>query len=457
MRVRLLVEWARQLVTELLIMFLFVVVSIASFLLLLKLAWPTPKKASRANGTPFPSIPFWEIPLAILRGHSVNDVLDRYFQKTNSKALNMSLLGMSQLCIKDPEFAQHFYSKVDLYRKVPENFPIKLFRDFFGQNIASVGGDVWRRQRTLMNPSFKHAKIRSYEEGLRQAISTLLNAWDNMFAMQAENGSFTVDPLPWMQKMTLDALGLAIFGFDFEATRESSRSKNEMREAYYTIMSELFSNPLRFAIPFYNDLPLPSNWKLEQAMNRFSDGLSSMLSERRRDATRKEPQDLLDSLLLSHEANSLSDIELISNMKILFLAGHETTASTLAFALHYLAHYPTVQQRMYNEVLEVCGEEDLSFEHFKKLKYMSMFIKEVMRINPIVTVLPARTATEEDNFGDYHIPKGTKVSIYINGLQRSPDLWEEPSRFDPDRFLPELSCKRPTYAWSAFGGGPRVW
>lgn len=79
------------------------------------------------------------------------------------------------------------------------------------------------------------------------------------------------------------------------------------------------------------------------------------------------------------------------------------------------------------------------------------------RINPIVTVLPARTATEEDNFGDYHIPKGTKVSIYINGLQRSPDLWEEPSRFDPDRFLPELSCKRPTYAWSAFGGGPRVW
>merc|ERR1712137_1519010 len=173
------------------------------------------------------------------------------------------------------------------------------------------------------------------------------------------------------------------------------------------------------------------------------------------EADPNRPPNLLDLMIHSHfsENPELTEVELLQNIFLFFLAGHETTSGTLTFVLDMLARHPDIQERCREEVnsLFVLGEEP-TYEKIKKLSYLPRVINETMRMRPLVSSV-SRVATEDCAVADYHIPKGTVVSCSIGNLQYDPDTWEEPEKFSPDRW--EGAHKSAPH-FMPFGAGTRI-
>jgi cytochrome P450 len=138
----------------------------------------------------------------------------------------------------------------------------------------------------------------------------------------------------------------------------------------------------------------------------------------------------------------------------LLLAGHETTASTLSWAFHLLDRHPAVAERLHAEAVEVLGDRLPTAEDMRRLPYTGRVVQEVMRLYPPVWIL-TRQAQQADVVAGYAVPAGADVMVCPYALHRHPKHWDRPDEFDPDRFLPENSAGRPTYAYLPFGAGPR--
>jgi cytochrome P450 len=139
---------------------------------------------------------------------------------------------------------------------------------------------------------------------------------------------------------------------------------------------------------------------------------------------------------------------------IFLLAGHETTSTALTYALHLLGRHPDAQRQVRAEVAAVTGDGSVTAQHVAALAYTTMVLKETMRLYPSAPLL-GRRAVEEDEICGYRIPAGADVVVAPWVVHRHPDFWDQPHRFDPQRFTPEREKARHRYAWFPFGGGPR--
>ncbi|MBL4715941.1 MAG: cytochrome P450, partial [Bacteroidia bacterium] len=138
----------------------------------------------------------------------------------------------------------------------------------------------------------------------------------------------------------------------------------------------------------------------------------------------------------------------------IFLAGHETTANALAWLMYLLSENPDEVEKIANEVNEVLGERTPTAEDVRNLKYTSQAIEEGMRLYPPAWIF-GRKSKDTDKLGEYEIPGGSDIMICSYILQRSPEFWEDPEKFDPERFSEENSKARPRYHYFPFGGGQR--
>jgi cytochrome P450 len=150
---------------------------------------------------------------------------------------------------------------------------------------------------------------------------------------------------------------------------------------------------------------------------------------------------------------SMSDQHLRDELVTFIGAGHETTATALAWTWYLLSKYPMVDRQLRAEVSAVLGQRRPTVEDLVKLQYTRMVIEEAMRLYPPVWAL-TRTAAEDDEFGGYHIPAKSVVILSQYVTHRHPEFWENPEGFDPERFAPERYADRPRYAYFPFAGGP---
>lgn len=142
-------------------------------------------------------------------------------------------------------------------------------------------------------------------------------------------------------------------------------------------------------------------------------------------------------------------------MLIFLLAGHETTATSLAFSLHLLARHPEQQARAREEVSRVLDDRTPEAADLDRLPYLTQVLKEAMRLYPAAPVI-GRSSVAATEVGGLVIPAGADVILAPWVTHRHPRYWPDPDRFDPDRFTPEAEAGRPRYAWFPFGGGPRA-
>jgi len=206
-------------------------------------------------------------------------------------------------------------------------------------------------------------------------------------------------------------------------------------------------------------VPTPSNLRFARAKRRL-DGIVHQIIEGRREAceTGEIGDDLLGMLMSATDESGterMSDQQLRDEVMTLFMAGHETIATAMSWTWMLLHEHPEVATRVRQEAHEVLGGRSPGFEDLPKLVYTGQVLSEVMRLYPPAWIME-REAIEDDVLGPWKIPAGTTVAMSPWVLHRRPELWEDPLRFDPDRFAPGRDEGRHKYAYLPFGAGPRV-
>jgi len=171
---------------------------------------------------------------------------------------------------------------------------------------------------------------------------------------------------------------------------------------------------------------------------------------------KRNDNSILSKLLnASDNPEQLSEKELIANIFLLFVAGHETTATALIWALNCLQFHPDIQEKIYEEIRGVIGEESPTEKDLEKLVYLDAFINEILRLHSPAALSASRRASEDVKYKDMIIPKGSTVGIYLSVLHTNPEYWDEPLKFDPERFLLEKKKGRNHFSHIPFSAGLR--
>jgi cytochrome P450 len=200
--------------------------------------------------------------------------------------------------------------------------------------------------------------------------------------------------------------------------------------------------------------PGKSGRRLKEAILLLDAQVAKMISDRR--ANPDAAPDLLTRLLHAKDEDDgtgMTDKQVRDEVLTLFVAGHETTATGLAWALHCLCNHPDIYARVEAEV-DALGHEP-TFDDLPRLPLTLRVFREALRLYPPVYVY-SRQASQATSIDGYDICKNTVVILSPWALHRRADLFPDPERFDPDRFLPEVEQARPKLSWLPFGAGPRV-
>jgi cytochrome P450 len=331
--------------------------------------------------------------------------------------------------VSDPDLIKHVladnaanYSKATAINST--------FKRAIADGLLVSEGPAWRRQRRLMQPAFHRDRLSALAAQMTGATTDMLARWDEL----APRGGI-VDMAAAMSSLTLRITVKALFGTDIAEHVETVGKR--IAEALAIVVSP--------------DKPAFSNAK--QTVER----LLTQIIEARLQAPAPAP-DLLDMLREARDEETgepMTRRELLDQMMTLLLAGYETTANALGWTWFLLAENPGPAAIIRAELASVLAGRLPTVQDLPLLPYNRMVLEESMRLYPPAWIL-GRRALADDRLGDHVIPAGSVVAISPAVTQRHPKHWEEPDRFDPERFTKERSVGRKPFAYFPFGGGPRL-
>ena len=203
-------------------------------------------------------------------------------------------------------------------------------------------------------------------------------------------------------------------------------------------------------------LPTPANLRHKRALKFLDDFVYRLIAERR--ASGRDEGDLLGRLLAAADPETgekMPDKQVRDEVMTIFLAGHETTANGLAWTWYLLGHNPQAEQKLVAEIDAALGGRDPLMDDLANMPYTNMVFSEALRLYPPAWMF-ARKAIEADVLAGYRIPAGAMLFVSPYVTQHLPEYWDEPERFDPERFTESAIKSRPQYAYYPFGGGPRL-
>ncbi|MEO1620882.1 MAG: cytochrome P450 [Cyanobacteria bacterium J06632_3] len=339
-----------------------------------------------------------------------------------------------------PDHAEHILSTHSARYAKPDFFlkPMGLVQ---GQGLFSSEGDVWKRQRRLMQPAFQQKKVLQLHSAIRDCIQSMLVEW----AAKPEGEVFNV--ADEMTRLTLNIVGKTLFGTDIND--DSSRLRSALRIAVEYVYSRLAS-PV--SLPLW--VPSQTNREFQRAKQTIDEIVLEIIRARRQKSD--DRSDLLGMLLAARyeeTGEGMSDQQVLNEVITLMNAGHETTATSLTWTWQLLSMHPEILANLRDEVDSVLTDETASFEQIKELVYTRRVFDESLRLCPPGMGLAPRAALEEDEIEGYDIPKGAIVNIMFYFTLRHPAFWRDPETFDPERFSPERVSGRHKYAYMPWGAG----
>ena len=349
-----------------------------------------------------------------------------------------------------PEGAQQVLAtQAANFRK--DNTFYEELRHSVGNGLLTSQDDAYLRQRRLVQPLFTRRRVNGYAGQVAEEATALAAAWRGTAGNGGGYG--TVELVGEMHRFALRVVGRILFGTDVEQAFEVIERTLPALQEYS--LKRGFS-PLKPPRTW----PTPANrraGRLQAELHALCDGIIAGRRDRR---VRDDREDLVTLLVHAENAEdgSLDAEELREQVLIFLLAGHETTATALAFALHLLAGHPEEQRRVRDEVDQALGGpggREPTADDMEALPYLTMVLKEAMRLYPSAPVIGRRAVAEAEIDG-VRIPAGADLLVSPWVTQRHPDHWPDAERFDPSRFTPEAEAGRPRYAWFPFGGGPRA-
>ncbi|MFJ3926703.1 cytochrome P450 [Streptomyces sp. NPDC090022] len=350
-------------------------------------------------------------------------------------------LRAQMYCVFSPEGAQQVLASESAnFRK--DNVFYQEVRDSFGNGLLTSQDEDYLRQRRLVQPLFTRRRVDGYAGAVAAETAASIGGWHD---------GAVVDVSDEMMRLALRAVARILFGTDVDETVG-------VVDRCFPVIAEYVMRRGYSPANFPRHWPTPGNRRAAAAMDELYGVCDRIVAERQAAGEAGEGgQDLLTLLAAARSDGDagFDATELRDQVLVFLLAGHETTATSLAFALHLLARHPEQQARAHEEVDRVLGGRPPQAADLDRLPYLTRVLKEAMRLYPAAPVI-GRRAVAATEIGGYTVPAGADVIVSPWVTHRHPQHWPDPDRFDPDRFTPEQEAGRPRYAWFPFGGGPRA-
>jgi cytochrome P450 len=375
-------------------------------------------------GQSAPSGDRYRIPLGPQEKYDTSEDLlgwmDRQF-RAYGDIYKASAYGTNIYAIRAPEHAQHVLRKN--WQNYPKGQAIKRIALLLGSGLMVSEGELWKRQRRMIQPAFHRSAISTLTEVITKANVALRDRWE-----QAAQHNQKVNVTRDISLMVLDVVLITIFGLDHEQARPR-----------FNLLSDESARNLQFAQEF-------------RSLGKF---VVELAAERRK---QKRPSaDILGMLMEARDRDTgrpMSDRQMVNEILTLVVAGHETTASTLNWAWYLLSQHPLVEDKLSRETASVPVGGVPSLDDLSRFTYTRQVLEETLRLYPAGWLM-TRRALRDDWLGDYFVPAGTEIYVPPYFIQRHPALWQNPDQFDPDRFDLAETQKRHPLALLPFSAGPR--
>lgn len=354
--------------------------------------------------------------------------------------LGMSVRGI--LLVNDPALVTKVMdTSVELFPK--NDLFVGALEPLVGDAMFVSSGERWKHQRRTLEPAFSHMRINRAFPAMAAAIDDACVTWD---AHAADGTAFSLDKA--MGHLTADIITRTLFSQPL-----SSGTSREVFESFDRFERSVENVSIRRLLLERPWARIPQPPRVLEACTRIRQLVGELLDPRL-GADAPVLDDLASACIAARDpvtGEGFSRDELINEIGVFFLAGHETTASGLTWTLFILSQQPQVVARIREEVSRVAGDGPLELEHTRKLPFVRNVFREALRLYPPITFLP-RVAAEDLSLGDRQVKRGTMIMIAPWSMHRHERLWENPDRFDPDRFDREV----PVGAYLPFGTGPRI-
>ena len=297
-----------------------------------------------------------------------------------------------------------------------------------GHGIMTSEGDLWRRQRYMMQPSFHRRVITEFNKLIDACNERFIAKWEK----QAAEGVL-INITDDMSELTLEIVLLSIFGTDLE------RLSTEMGGNPFDIVTKEPARDLKFAYRF----------------RQLAKLVGALAIRRRKEQT--EHFDFLQMLIDARDKETgapMSEKELIDEAMTLIVAGHETTASGLNWTWYLLSQNPEAEKLLHAEIDATPDKRDPSLSEMEQLSFTKNVVDEALRLYPPGWLLSRRTIGP-DTLSGFEVPPGTDVLLCPYLLHRHPRYWKDPDAFRPERFDAAHESERPRFAYMPFAAGPR--
>jgi len=355
-----------------------------------------------------------------------------------------TMFGRRRFLVNEPAAIKHVlldnaanYRKTEITRRILE--------PGLGRGLITSEGETWRRHRRIMSPAFDHRSIASYTSIMVEAAQEMLKGWST------DRPGAAVDVATEMMAVTLNIISRTMFSSD------SDRIVSVMERGAGRYQAQMRPNIMDFiGLPAW----LAGLGRISVAgrtLGEFDREIDRLIKLRSANPE-NGPKDLLSRLIAARDEQTgggMSAQEVRDHVITIFMAGHETTAMAMTWTWYLLSQHPAVEAKLYAELKSVLGARAPTSEDLCKLTYARMVIDESMRLYPPVHTI-AREALADDTLAGRRIPKGSAVLIAPWVLHRHRQLWQNPGRFDPERFSPDQAAERPRFSYLPFGGGRRI-
>jgi cytochrome P450 len=364
----------------------------------------------------------------------------------------------SAVVVSDSALAHH------VLQERPENYrrlsAIEEVLEELGSNgVFSAEGARWKRQRKLIMPAFSMRQLRALYPGIAADTERLRRIWE-----PAAQRREIVGVLDDLVRYTVDVTSRVVFGHEMESLANPDQPLHRHLNRIFSTINRR----VNAVLPYWRYVKLPQDFATDRSLKAVHHQLGQLIVEARRrldnDPERSaNPVTLLDTMLLTQRSavaeERLSDHDILSNLLTLMLAGEDTTSNTLAWMLHYLAHYPEVQERLRSDAMAGLGPALVaaSFEDVMNQRYAAAVALETLRLRSVAPLFFFESARDVV-LGDVCLPAGTAIVILSRVVSTSGQSFSAPEAFLPQRWLDQernQALHTPRDAL-VFGAGPRT-